>query len=391
MNQIEVRLGHAANCSALGNVLNVLVWSQVLAASVWTAAEAWHTRRRRDEPGGGQTRLTEDPSALVRSRGPGPGGGAAAPREAHLQITQVCGLPCAHCYMENSGSHVPLDTVTSRLDALADEGILRVALGGGEPLRHPDLPAIAAHARSRGLAVGVTTSGVGPDVDLRSFDQVNVSIDGLGDVFVGTRGYDGSDAALSRIRSLAAAGIRTGVNLVLDRVTFLTVEATVAAAIDAGAVDVQLLRLKPVGRALEEYTRRRLTPEQAMDVWPLCQRLMARFPEVTVRLDCASVPWLAAHDLDMERMRTFGFRGCHGAVDLVSVDTSGIAHPCSFAPLQPGEDWAAGVQKGPCAGCAFHFVCKGGCHAVAGAMTGDRFAPDPECPRVLAWTAHDAR
>lgn len=454
--QTEVRLGHAANCSALGNVLNVLVWSQVLAASVWAAAEAWQTRRRRDEPGGGQTRLTEHPSALVRTtdddgrsgdgeggggggdggrgdvrgdggggdggdgeggRGEGDGrggdgdgggggggggrggsgggkgdggrsgggGGSATPREAHLQITQVCGLPCAHCYMDNAGTHLPLDTVKERLDALAAQGVMRVALGGGEPLRHPELPAIAEHARGLGLAVGVTTSGVGPDADLHSFDQVNVSLDGLGDVFIRTRGYDGSGAALDRIRTFAARGIRTGVNLVLDQLTFETVEETVAAAIAAGASDVQLLRLKPVGKALTDYSARRLTPDQALAVWPLCQRLMARFPDVTVRLDCASVPWLAAHDLDLDRMRAFGFRGCHGVVDLVSVDTSGVHNPCSFAPFRPGEDWAAGVRTGPCTTCSFHFICKGGCHAVAGALTGDRFSPDPECPRVLAW------
>ena len=63
----EVRLGHSANCSALGNVLNVLVWSQVAAAAVWAAAESWQSRRTRREPDGSQTSLTESPSALVRS------------------------------------------------------------------------------------------------------------------------------------------------------------------------------------------------------------------------------------------------------------------------------------------------------------------------------------
>ena len=423
MSVREVRLGHAANCSALGNVLNVLLWSQVVAGAVWAAAESWQARRRRAEPGG-ETRLTERPSALVRTRGEegegdagesagsgdaraAGGPGVARPREAHLQITQACGLPCVSCHMPTSGSgaHTPLPVLRSRLDELAGEGVLRVALGGGEPLRHPDLAAIAEHARSLGLAVGVTTSGVGPERDLSAFDQVNVSLDALGLGFVRSRGYDGAEGALDTVRSLAARGTTVGINVVLDRDNFDSVDATVAAAVAAGATDIQLLRLKPVGRALANYTQRRLTPEQALSVWPLVQRLMARHPGVLVRLDCASVPFLAAHGLDVERMRAFGFRGCFGASELVSVDTAGARHPCSFAPDQaapaqpaparpaparpaPAQaaSWHDGVQTGPCGTCSYQSICKGGCHAVAEALTGQRFVSDPECPRVLAWS-----
>lgn len=417
----EVRLGHAANCSALGNVLNVLLWSQVVAGAVWAAAESWHARRRRLEPGG-ETRLTERPSALVRTTGEGddgsdPGDGQAQPaggdrpREAHLQITQACGLPCASCHMPTTaaGAHVPFAVLRARLDELAGEGILRVALGGGEPLRHPDLAAIAEHARSLGLAIGVTTSGVGPARDLSAFDQVNVSLDGLGEGFVRSRGYDGAEGALETVRRLAAGGTTVGINVVLDRDNFDSVDATVAAAVAAGATDIQLLRLKPVGRALANYLERRLTPDQALDVWPLTQRLMARHPGLFVRLDCASVPYLTAHAVDLDRMRAFGFRGCFGASEIVSVDTAGARHPCSFAPTPaadraavPGPDraavpdaaapdqaarWHEGVLTGPCGTCSYQAICKGGCHAVAEALTGDRFASDPECPRVLAWTA----
>lgn len=382
----EVRLGHAANCSALGNVLNVLVWSQVAAAAVWAAAESWRARRTREEPGGGQTRLTESPSALVRTGPP-----SESPREAHLQVTEACGLPCVHCHMgaEADGAHVPEATLTARLDALAAAGVLRVAFGGGEPLRHPALPRVAAHARALGLGVGVTTSGVAPDLDLSAFDQINVSLDGLGPTFRATRGYDGADAALAMIRRHAGRGTRVGVNLVLERRTFDEAEATVAAAVEAGATDVQLLRLKPVGRAVADYAARVLTPAQALEVWPLAQRLMAAYPALTVRLDCASVPFLAAHDVDIARLRDFGFRGCHGATDLVSVDPRGAAHPCSFAPARPGESaaWAAGVTHGACADCAYQPICRGGCHAVADAVVGSRFAPDPECPRVRAHEA----
>jgi radical SAM protein with 4Fe4S-binding SPASM domain len=37
----------------------------------------------------------------------------------------------------------------------------------------------------------------------------------------------------------------------------------------------------------------------------------------------------------------------------------------------------------PCRSCDYLEICKGGCRAVSAFVTGDRFAPDPECPFVL--------
>ena len=254
----SIRLGATPNCSSLGNVLNVLLWTQATVAAVWVAAESWQTRRRRPEPDGGETRRIDDPPALVRT---GEGGGAL---EAHVQLTTACALPCPACYMGTTpdGAHVPVPTLRARLDALAAQGVLRVAFGGGEPTRHPDLAAAVAAARASGLSPGVTTSGIEPIEALSLFDQVNVSLDGVGEVYRHARGYAGDGAALATIRRLASAGTRVGVNVVLDRDTFPALAATVAAAADAGATEIQLLRLKPAGRARSGYADRRLTPGQ---------------------------------------------------------------------------------------------------------------------------------
>lgn len=45
----------------------------------------------------------------------------------------------------------------------------------------------------------------------------------------------------------------------------------------------------------------------------------------------------------------------------------------------------------PCASCAFRASCRSGCRIVARAITGDPYAPDPECPRVVAYAASRAR
>lgn len=378
----RIRLGHAPNCSSLGNVLNALVWTQAAVAALWVAAEAWPTRRKRKEPDGGETALVDEPAALV-STSDRPEG----PVEAHVQVTRACGLPCPSCHIDPTadGAHVPLAEAEARFADLAARGVFRVALGGGEALRHPDLGALATAAKRHGLTVGLTTSGVGAArrlAELSAFDQVNVSLDGLGGTFTEARGYDGSDAALEAIRALAAVGVRVGVNIVLDRRTFPELSATVRAAVEAGARDVQLLRLKPAGRGTASYEARRLTPEQAWAIWPVARALLDEHPGVTFRVDCALVPFLAAWGVDAERLRAFGFLGCHGGDALLSVDTAGSEHPCSFVQDPVTPEWRRGVVTGPCSGCAYRALCRGGCHAVARHLTGELFAPDPECPIV---------
>lgn len=389
----SIRLGHAPNCSSLGNVLNTLVWTQVAVTAVWVAAEAWAVRRRRRERGG-ESRLVDEPPAVVRTGAQpaptGDDGTQSAPLEAHVQLTRACGLPCPSCHIDPSadGAHVPTDVLDARFGALAERGVFRVAFGGGEALRHPDLAEVGRRAKAHGLTTGLTTSGVGLDgariPDLLAFDQVNVSFDGLGDTYRGSRGYDGADIALRAVRTLAAAGRRVGVNIVLDRQTFPVLAETVRAAVEAGARDIQLLRLKPAGRAVDGYLERRLTPEQGLAFWPVTQALIEEHPGVTFRADCALVPFLAAHAPDLDRLTQFAFLGCHGGDALLSVDTAGAEHPCSFhaGPVTP--EWHVGVVSGPCSTCTYRAVCRGGCHVVAAVVNGELFSPDPECPIVRA-------
>ncbi len=380
----RIRLGRAPNCSSLGNVVNVLVWSQAALAALWVAAEAWPARRRRDEPGGGETRAVDEPPALV-STSPDNG----APHEAHVQVTRACSLPCPTCHIEPEpgGAHVPVETLRSRFAALAEQGVFHVAVGGGEALAHPELAAVAHAAHDAGLSIGVTTSGVGDLAPLGAFDQVNVSIDALGEAFRQTRGYAGADLALAAVSRLAASGQRVGVNVVLDRTTFPLLGETVAAVVAAGARDIHLLRLKPVGRAVATYADRRLTPEQAMAVWPALLALLEAHPGVTFRVDCAMTPFLAAHGVDPARMAAFGWTGCHGGDALVAVDTAGAVAPCSFVPGPVDPAWRDGVAAAPCGSCAWRALCRGGCHAVARHLTGTLLAPDPECPLVAAYSS----
>ena len=328
-----------------------------------------------------------------------------APVEAHLTVTKRCNLACTHCYQESTpaagGTDLPMSDWLPRLDALAAANVFHVAIGGGEALTRPDLLAIAEAARTRGITPNLTTNGalVSEEFAARAatlFGQINVSIDALPPARV--FGVDKARSGMRAASLLIAAGARVGANVVVARANFDALDDVVAWAAATGLIEVELLRLKPTGRARERYLEERLTREQRERLFPLALELASRHG-IPVKLDCSAAPFIACHTPDAERMELFEVAGCIGGLSLMGVDERGTTSACSFYPgdgddlLDLAREWAASstyapfrdyVAKAeePCRSCAYLRSCRGGCRAVALFLTGRSDAPDPECPRV---------
>jgi len=328
-----------------------------------------------------------------------------APVEAHLTLTRRCNLTCSHCYQDSSpqasGRDLTLGEWLPRLDALARAGVFHVAIGGGEALTRPDLLDIAQAARVRGITPNLTTNGalVTEPFAARAatlFGQINVSVDALPPVRV-----FGADKATSGMRAaalLVRAGARVGVNVVVARQNFELLDPVVAWAAAAGLVEVELLRLKPTGRARARYFEERLTRAQRERLFPLALELATRHG-IPVKLDCSAAPFVAWHAPDAERLEQFEVAGCIGSLSLLGVDERGTASACSFYPgsgedvadlargweaspaYAPFRDYVDHAQE-PCRSCPYLRTCRGGCRAVALFLAGRDDAPDPECPRV---------
>ena len=331
----------------------------------------------------------------------------SAPLEVHLNLSERCSGGCRHCYVGASPQGPMLDPAhASRiLDELARMRVFHVALGGGEPLEYPALLGLGRHARARGLIPNLTTSGLGLTDGLARrlmsvFGQINVSLDGVGPAYAALRGWDGYEQALSALQRLRAHGRRVGINLVVSRSTFTSIEPVVRLAARLGLNEVELLRLKPGGRADSRFEAERVTAEKMEQVLPLALRLALRH-RIAVRLDCSFLPAICATRPSRRLLRFFMVRGCEGGNLLASVDARGQAGACSFAPWTEGpaeelsvlwnreqafrgfRDLESRLPE-PCASCEYLALCRGGCRAVAHHLTGERYAPDPDCPRVAA-------
>lgn len=328
-----------------------------------------------------------------------------APVEAHLTITKRCNLSCTHCYQESTPAAGHTDMALAdwlpRLDALARARVFHVAIGGGEALTRADLLTLAAEARARGITPNLTTNGtlITPAFAAqaaRLFGQINVSID-----VIPPRRMFGADKATDGMRAaqlLAAAGARVGVNLVVARDNFDALEAVVAWAAQAGLVEVELLRLKPTGRARARYFDERLTRAQREQLFPRALELAERY-QLPVKLDCSAAPFVAHHQPDPAQLELFEVAGCIGGLSLLGIDERGKTSACSFYPgdgddvLELADRWAAPDAYAPfrdyvtqaaepCRSCVYLHTCRGGCRAVALFLTGRADTPDPECPRV---------
>jgi MoaA/NifB/PqqE/SkfB family radical SAM enzyme len=105
---------------------------------------------------------------------------------AHIVPMRRCNLACAYCNEYDAVSPpVPLELVRRRVDLLGRLGTASITVSGGEPLLHPDLPAIVARVRERGAFASVITNGyllsrgVIRALDTAGLDRLQISIDNV--------------------------------------------------------------------------------------------------------------------------------------------------------------------------------------------------------------------
>src|SRR3954453_21690739 len=82
------------------------------------------------------------------------------PVMAHIIPIRRCNLSCTYCNeYDDFSKPVAVDVMERRINKLADLGPSILTLSGGEPLLHPELDAIIAIMRRRGLLAGMITNG----------------------------------------------------------------------------------------------------------------------------------------------------------------------------------------------------------------------------------------
>src|SRR5262249_47766465 len=148
-------------------------------------------------------------------------------RKLRISVTDRCNMRCVYCMPTNNTewfeqeSILTFDEIIRIVALLADLGVDRVRLTGGEPLLRPNLSMLIDLLSQihRIRDIGMTTNGLrleaaAPRLKDAGLRSVNVSLDTFrGDRFRAINGIDGIEKVLAGIQAAAGVGLGVKINM----------------------------------------------------------------------------------------------------------------------------------------------------------------------------------
>ena len=165
------------------------------------------------------------------------------PLYAQIAITDYCPLGCPYCYASSSPKNskfYPKAELLKLAKFLDNWGLLGIALGGGEPFTHPDLPEIARRIWTETeLDLSITTNGLCLSERLLNALEGYVS-----EIRVSIHAH----ACLKALPKLAGRKFEVGANILLFRNGAKKIEQIVKRCLEMGVRDFLINSFLPIGR-----------------------------------------------------------------------------------------------------------------------------------------------
>lgn len=160
-------------------------------------------------------------------------------------VTGKCNFQCRHCYMDAPDAalgELSTKEALDLIDQMADCGVLRVDITGGEALVRKDIWQLIDHILDYKMTIGIFYSNgwlldekVLDEFDKRKIKpQISVSFDGVGwhDWMRGTHGAE--DAAIKALNLCKERGFKTDVQMCIHRGNLKSLPQTIEALHAAG-------------------------------------------------------------------------------------------------------------------------------------------------------------
>ena len=351
---------------------------------------------------------------------------AQAPRLVAWEVTRACDLACLHCRAVAQPDADPRQLSTDEAFRLVDDIAaftqpIILILTGGDPLKRPDIFAIAERASRAGLRVVMSPSGthVTPAIvaELKrvGVQRISVSLDGstaaLHDEFRRVPGaFAQATASLAYARE---GGLPFQINTTVTRHNRHDLADMLRLAGDLGAVTWDVFMLVPTGRGKVQME---ISPEEYEETLRFVYEASQTAP-IQVKMTCA--PHYKRIQVQERRRRKEGLRpvqhpahgfsrGCMAGFGFCFVSHIGEVGGCGYLPLLAGNVRQAplteiyresalfksirdaNLLQGRCGLCEYRMLC-GGCRARALGATGNyldeepfcTYQPDPQSPRAL--------
>ncbi len=339
-------------------------------------------------------------------------------------ITRRCNLKCVHCYAQATAAtqegELSLDQGLALLDDLKAFGVPVVLFSGGEPLLHPHLLTLVEKAVTLGMRAVISTNGTLIDRPMAQrlknlgLSYVGISLDGTEATHDRFRGDKGAfAAAMAGVRNCQEAGIKVGLRFTINKHNYQEIPAIFDLLEERDIPRVCFYHLVYAGRG-SRLVAAALSHEETRAVVDLIidrtADLFARGkPKEVLTVDNhADGPYIylrlrrennprAAEVLQLLRMN----EGNNSGRGIGCISWDGQVHADQFwrhysfgnvqerpfsqiwtdlsNPLMARLKDKKRYVTGRCATCRWLDICGGNFRVRAEALTGDLWAPDPDC------------
>jgi radical SAM protein with 4Fe4S-binding SPASM domain len=245
------------------------------------------------------------------------------PELADISISNHCSKNCNFCYRDSNpdNSFISIADYESTLDSLTSPhwgSVFQVALGGGEPLEHPEFLEIIQRTWDRGIVANFTTNGLGVTKTLAAGLAEKV-----GAVAISVSNIEELHA--DRVKILTDAGIKTNLHFILDSNSIDQATELLEGRFNHLLDDVNaviFLTFKPKGRGTES---RCLKSGTSLDRF--VARIDSNSCSAHIGFDACFVPILMRRtEVDVDYVDS-----CECAFFSVYIDEQMNVKPCSFA------------------------------------------------------------
>ncbi len=325
-----------------------------------------------------------------------------APEVLHLSLTDACQQSCSGCFFSNQTASTPNrymspTTYQRLLEEAVRHQVFQLALGGGEPLMHPELVNYVARATAAGLVANLTTNGA----LLTAAKAQQLKSAGLGQIQFSLNGSTAAmhevtrphfEKVLQGIEHASITGLRWGLNILVTRKNLSDLDNVLTLALKKGAAMVNLLRPKAAQADAEWLATHQLDARGHQEL----QELLRYWQKAPFAL-MTDTSYTFLRMGKARQMQQAGITGCSAGRRMLSIQVDGRCSPCSHVDMH--NDGAKGfmavwresehLQKfrqledrltGLCGSCELKDVCRG-CRAVVMAEGRDFNGEDLQCPK----------
>ncbi|HEY4716415.1 MAG TPA: radical SAM protein [bacterium] len=136
-------------------------------------------------------------------------------RYLELQLTAKCNLKCKHCYLgKASNAELPIKIATKAVKEFERMQGLRLIVSGGEPLLYSHFDELNGFLSGSKLRRILLTNGfllTEIDLGMLNFDEIQVSVDGIGDSHDRIRGKGSFNRTMAGVEAAKKAGFQISI------------------------------------------------------------------------------------------------------------------------------------------------------------------------------------